>query len=233
MRANEALAAGLERIKERIAAAAEGAGREPGDVRLVVVSKEVDSDRVRQAVAAGATDIGENRAQELERKVAELADLPAQPRWHFIGTLQRNKVRTVAGTVSLIHSVDSVALGEAIAARASELGIEQDVLIQVNVAGEASKHGVDPEGAWGVVASLAERRGIRVRGLMTIAPAGPPAEARAAFAGLRELRDRLRSELGGGSLEELSMGMTADFEIAIEEGATIVRIGTAIFGDRP
>ncbi len=135
MKANEAVAAGLERIKERIAAAAEGAGRDPGGVRLVVVSKDVDSDRVRRAVAAGATDIGENRAQELERKIAELADLPAQPRWHFIGTLQRNKARTVAGTVSLIHSVDSVALGEAIAARAAELGIEQDVLIQVNVAG--------------------------------------------------------------------------------------------------
>lgn len=233
MRPDGTVAAGLRRIRERIDAAATGAGRNPGDVRLVVVSKDVGSDRVREAVDAGTIDIGENRAQELERKRSELEDLAPQPRWHFIGTLQRNKVRVVAGRVSLIHSVDSVALGEAIAARASELGVEQDVLIQVNVAGEPSKHGVAPEETWNVVASLADRPGIRVRGLMTIAPAGVAAETRAAFAGLRDLRDRLRGELGGDRLEELSMGMTSDFEIAIEEGATIVRIGTAIFGERP
>ena len=226
------VAVGLQRVRERIDAAAAGAGRNPGDIRLVVVSKDVGADRVREAVAAGAIDIGENRAQELERKRSGLDDLVPPPRWHFIGTLQRNKVRVVAGTVALIHSVDSVALGDMIAARASELGVDQDVLIQVNVSGEASKHGVAPEEAWSVVASLAERPGIRVRGLMTIAPASVAAEARAAFAGLRDLRDRLRGELGGDRLEELSMGMTSDFEIAIEEGATIVRIGTAIFGER-
>lgn len=233
MRADDAVAAGLDRVRQRIDAAARSAGRDPADVRLIVVTKDVDAEKVRSAVAAGATDIGENRAQELERKRAALADVSPKPRWHFIGTLQRNKVREVAGAVALIHSVDSVSLGEAIGGRAVEVGVDQDVLVQVNVSGERSKHGVPPEQAWGLVASLAGRPGVRVRGLMTIAPAGVASGARAAFAGLRDLRDRLRGELGGGDLEELSMGMTSDFEIAVEEGATMVRVGTAIFGERP
>jgi PLP dependent protein len=222
----------LREVRERIGEAAKSAGRDPSDVRLVVVTKDVDSERIREALEAGATDLGENRAQELVRKAEELADVSPSPRWHYIGTLQRNKVRLVAGLTEMIHSVDSVELGEAIAVRASGLGGEQDVLIEVNVSGEASKHGVDPADAWRLVASLAERPGIRLRGLMTIAPAGVAAAVRQTFAGLRELRDRLRGELGGDTLDELSMGMTSDFEVAVEEGATIVRVGTAIFGLR-
>lgn len=226
------LAERLGGVRERIAAAAARAGRDPAEVRLVVVTKDVSSGRVREALAAGATDLGENRAQELQRKIEELGDISPAPRWHFIGTLQRNKVRMVAGRTALIHSVDSVALGRAIADRAAASGAEQEILVEVNVSGEPSKHGVDPGDVWTTVASLADTPGLRLRGLMTIAPAGVPAAAREAFAGLRELRDRLRTELGGGSLEELSMGMTADFEAAVEEGATIVRVGTAIFGTR-
>ena len=222
----------LRAVRQRVAAAAVGAGRDPSEILLVVVTKEVDAGRIREAISAGAVDLGENRAQDLTRKMEELAGVSPAPRWHFIGTLQRNKVRLVAGRTVMIHSVDSVELGEAIARRASGLGLEQDALVEVNVSGEASKHGVDPADAWRVVASLSGVTGIRLRGLMTIAPAGLPAAARTAFARLRDLRDELRDELGGGSLEHLSMGMTSDFEVAIEEGATIVRIGTAIFGPR-
>lgn len=222
----------LAEVRARIDEAARRSGRDPSGVRLVVVTKDVSADRVREAVAAGATDLGENRAQELERKMDELAGIEPAPRWHFIGTLQRNKVRQVAGRVAMIHSIDSAELGRAVAERAAAAGETQDALLEVNVSGEVSKHGLAPAETWSVVASLAGVPGIRLRGLMTIAPAGVPSEARAAFRGLRELQDRLRSELGGGGLGELSMGMTGDFEAAVEEGATIVRIGTAVFGPR-
>jgi pyridoxal phosphate enzyme (YggS family) len=223
----------LALVRRRILEAALGSGRDPASVRLVAVTKGVAVERIREAIEAGAVDLGENRAQELVEKMEALSEAGPLHRWHFVGTLQRNKVKLVAGRVALIHSVDSIELGRAIAERATSYGAAQDALLEVNVWGEESKHGVSPEEAWGVVASLADVPGIRLRGLMTIAPAGAGIATRAAFAGLRELRDRLRGELGGGSLEELSMGMTSDFEIAIEEGATIVRIGTAIFGNRP
>ncbi len=222
----------LDEVRARIADAARGSGRDPVTVRLVVVTKEVPPDRIRMVLDAGATDLGENRARELATKLQALAGVSTDARWHFIGTLQRNKVKLVAGRVALIHSVDSAELGRTISDRAASEGVVQDVLVEVNVSGEASKHGVDPIGAWSLVASLAGLPGIRLKGLMTIAPVGSGVVSRAAFAGLRELRDRLRGELGGGSLEELSMGMTSDFEVAVEEGATIVRVGTAIFGPR-
>ncbi|MGH2786051.1 MAG: YggS family pyridoxal phosphate-dependent enzyme [Actinomycetota bacterium] len=222
----------LADVRERIAETALGCGRDPSSVRLVAVTTGVAAERVREAIDAGAVDLGENKAQELTEKMTALAEATPLPRWHFVGSLQRNKVKLVAGRVALIHSVDSEELGRAIGARAMSDGVVQDVLIEVNVWGEASKHGVAPERAWDLVASLAGVEGIALRGLMTIAPAGAGVAARAAFGGLRELRDQLRSELGGGSLAELSMGMTSDFEIAIEAGATIVRIGTAIFGAR-
>ena len=219
----------LVEVRARIAEAALGSGRDPGSVRLVVVTKEVSPETIRQAIDAGATELGENRAQDLDSKMESLGGSPL-PRWHFIGTLQRNKVKLVAGRVALIHSVDSAELGRAISDRAAAQGVLQDVLIEVNISGEPSKYGVAPEQAWGLVASLAGLPGVRLKGLMTIAPPGSGIASRAAFAGLRELRDRLRGELGGGSLDDLSMGMTSDFEVAIEEGATIVRVGTAIFG---
>lgn len=222
----------LDEVRARIAEAALGSGRDPSTVRLVVVTKEVPPERIREAIEAGATDLGENRAQELAAKMEALGGASPLHRWHFIGTLQRNKVRLVGGRVALIHSVDSAELGRTIAERAAADGAVQDLLVEINVSGEPSKHGVAPSEAWGLVASLAGLPGIRLKGLMTIAPPGPGIAARAAFAGLRELRDQLRGELGGGTLDELSMGMTSDFEVAIEEGATIVRVGTAIFGPR-
>jgi pyridoxal phosphate enzyme (YggS family) len=221
----------LDEVRARIVSAARDSGRDPSTMRLVVVTKEISPDRIRDAIDAGATDLGENRAQELVAKMEALAGSPVK-RWHFIGTLQRNKVKLVAGRVALIHSVDSAELGRAISGRAASEGVVQDVLVEVNVSGEPSKHGVDPGAAWSLVASLAGLPGIRLKGLMTIAPPGSGVASRAAFAGLRELREQLRGELGGGALDELSMGMTSDFEVAVEEGATIVRVGTAIFGPR-
>jgi len=226
------VAARLESVRRRIAAAAQRAGRAASDVRLVVVTKEVPASRVAEAIAAGAGDLGENRAQELVAKTAALGADAERVTWHFIGTLQRNKVRDVVGRVRLIHSVDSVALGRAIARRAEGMGQTQDVLLEVNVAGESSKHGLTPADASSTLAALASEPALAVRGLMTIAPEGDPGRARAAFAQLRELRDALAAEVGGTRVTELSMGMTSDFEPAIEEGATIVRIGSAIFGPR-
>jgi PLP dependent protein len=227
-----AIRGALETVRARIASAAERSGRAPGDVRLVVVTKDVGHDRVRDALEAGATDIGENRVQELVAKQDALRDVDPQPAWHFIGTLQRNKVRALAGRAVLIHSVDSIALGRAIAQHAAAAGASQDVLLEVNVSGEPSKHGLAPDAAAEVLDSLSGEPGLAVRGLMTIAPAGSTAVARETFRGLRELRDHLRTASTGSGLDELSMGMTSDFTEAIEEGATIVRIGTAIFGER-
>lgn len=226
--AGEEIAERLAAVRERIAHAAERAGRDPAEVLLVAVTKDVDPERILRAVAAGAADLGENRAQELVRKREALPDVPA--RWHFIGTLQRNKVRAVAGRVALIHSVDSVPLGESVARRAADSGSEQHVLVQVNVSGEGTKTGVDPAAAAEVVGALRAVPGLRVRGLTTIAPAEEPEAARASFRALRLLRDELAGRYA--EVRELSMGMTSDFEAAVEEGATIVRVGTAIFGPR-
>jgi pyridoxal phosphate enzyme (YggS family) len=221
----------LAEVRARIAEAARRAGRDEAEVRLVVVTKDVPPERVREALAEGACDLGENRAQEMLAKMAALADAAPAPRWHFIGVLQRNKVRLVVGRAALIHSVDSVALGRAVAARARAAGAVQEALLEVNVAGEPTKHGVAPAEVGEAARALAAEPGIALRGLMTIAPADDPAAARGAFRTLRSLRDELAAELPG--LVELSMGMSADFEAAIEEGATIVRVGTAIFGPRP
>jgi PLP dependent protein len=222
----------LARVRERIAAAAERSGRAASDVRLVVVTKEVPVDQIRVAIEAGARDLGENRVQEMLPKIDDLSWLEPAPRWHFVGTLQKNKVRSVAGHVALIHSIDSVALGEAVAKRAGTEGTTQDALLEINASGERSKHGLAPEAAEGALEALAGEKGLRIRGLMTIAPQGSLALARSAFETLRDLRDRLHPTIAGATLTELSMGMTDDFEPAIEEGATIVRIGTAIFGRR-
>ena len=220
----------LAAVRDRIAAAAERSGRRPADVRLVVVTKEVPVDQIRVAIEAGAGDVGENRVQELLPKMDELSWLVPGPRWHFIGTLQKNKVRSVAGRVALIHSIDSVALAQEVARRAAAAGAFQEALLEVNASGESSKHGLAPDDAEGALEALAGEKGLRLRGLMTIAPQGSLALARSTFETLRDLRDRLGKTIAGAALTELSMGMTDDFEPAIEEGATIVRIGTAIFG---
>ncbi|MFN2587422.1 MAG: YggS family pyridoxal phosphate-dependent enzyme [Actinomycetota bacterium] len=217
-----------ERVREHVAAAAARAGRDPSGVTIVAVSKTWPADVVARAAEAGVAVFGENRAQELKEKHAVLGSRVA---WHFVGPLQSNKVRAVVGVAELVHSVDRYGLGEAIARRARALGIVQDVLVEVNVGGEATKHGVEPAGAARLAEEVAALEGVSVTGLMTIPPrAGDPEETRRYFRDLAGLRDAVAASVP--EIRELSMGMSADYEQAIEEGATIVRVGEAIFGPR-
>ncbi|MCK5802035.1 MAG: YggS family pyridoxal phosphate-dependent enzyme [Lentisphaeria bacterium] len=219
----------LRRVTEQIGRAAENAGRQAADVRLVAVSKTVSEDAVREALALGQTAFGENRVQELERK-AEL--LPATVEWHMIGHLQANKARPVVTRAAWIHSIDSVKLMHRVGRIAEEEGVRPHVLVQVNITGEESKAGVAPDEAEAVVAAALSHPSLTCSGLMTMAPADlPTPQLREAFACLRNLRDRLET-LCGTPLPELSMGMSGDFAEAIAEGATLVRVGTAVFGAR-
>ncbi len=224
------IADGLARVQARIAAAARAAQRAPGDVRLVAVSKKMTTDDVRAALRAGQLDLGESYGQELRDKRQALAAEPVAPRWHFIGPLQANKVKYVAGHVALVHSVDSIELLDEFERR----GAPQDCLVQVNVAGEAQKRGVAPAALPALLDHFAMLKHVRCLGLMTVPPlAEAPEAARPHFAALRTLRDR---EAAHGrpnvDLRELSMGMSHDLEAAVAEGATLVRVGTAIFGSR-
>ena len=223
-----AIARRVSEVRSRIAAAASRARRPEDDVTLVAVSKTWSAADVVAAARAGVRDFGENRAQEFAAK-ARMVDVPVE--WHFVGTLQSNKVRHVVGGVCLIHSVNALDLARAIARRAVANGLEQDVLIEVNLSGEATKSGVAPAGALDLARAVDALPGIAVRGLMTI-PAFPetPEEARPAYRKLGALGAELRAELPGAA--HLSMGMTRDFEVAVEEGATLVRVGEAIFGPR-
>ena len=215
-------------VLDRIASAAVRADRSPDEVTLVAVAKTFPADVVATAIEAGITDIGENRAQELKEKVAVLGE---RARWHFVGHLQTNKVRNVIGRTHLVHSVDRFGVAEAIARRASALGMDQRVLIEVNVGKEASKHGVEPARAVALAREVESLDGVTVAGLMTIPPAAPdPEGSRVYFKDLATLRAELVASVPGAT--ELSMGMTRDFEVAVEEGATIVRVGEAIFGPR-
>jgi pyridoxal phosphate enzyme (YggS family) len=220
------LSARHREVCERIAAACGRAGRAAATVRLVAVSKRVPPEVVRQATAVGLRCFGENYVQEWQAKAAALADLDIT--WHFVGRLQRNKAAAIA-RAALVHSVaderGAAALDRAGAARATPV----PVLLQVNLAGEASKGGVSPDELPAALAAVRGFAWVRVEGLMTLPPALPPAETRPLFAALRDLRDRQQR---ADELRELSMGMSADFEVAIEEGATLIRIGTAIFGPR-
>jgi len=224
------IAAGLAEVRERMARAETAAGRPAGSVRLIAVSKKMPADDVRAAMAAGQRLFGENYGQELRDKRAALAAEPSPPTWHFIGPLQSNKVKYVAGQVALVHTIDSVALLEAFEAR----GVAQDCLVQVNVAGEAQKRGVAPADLPGLLDRFATAAHVRCAGLMLIPPfTDDPAAARPHFAALRALRDREADRSRPNvELRELSMGMSGDFELAIAEGATLVRVGTAIFGAR-
>lgn len=216
-------------IRARVDAACERAGRAPAEVTIVAVSKTHPAAAVREALAAGATDFGENYAQELVEKRAELRDATGV-RWHFIGRLQRNKAKLVAGQVALVHAVDTVELAQELAKRAA--GVLQPVLLSVNVAGEETKGGVSAAQAVALARGVSTTPGIRLDGLMTMPPpAEDPEASRPAFVALRTLRDQLADALGA-PLPVLSMGMSGDFEVAIACGATHVRIGTAIFGDR-
>jgi PLP dependent protein len=215
------------KVLREVTDAADVAGRDPADVTIVAVTKTVGVSEVRQAVAAGIHDFGENRAQEFTGKQG----LFPHERWHFIGTLQTNKVKQVVGRAELIHSIDSTGLLAAVDARAREAGVVQPVLLQVNVAREASKHGMEYEEAEEAVRGARDLPGIRVRGLMTMAPLGRPESVRWVFRECADWMGRLQSlHCDAVDLTELSMGMSNDFTVAIEEGATIVRVGRALFG---
>ena len=216
--------ANLERVRERIARAAERAGRQADDVLLVGVSKTVDVARIREALVAGLGTLGENRVQEARVKIAELGrPVP----WHLVGHLQTNKAKEAIELFDVIHSVDRLELARECDRRARARGRAVETLVEVNVAGEASKSGVAPDGLAPLLDAIASLAHVRVRGLMAIPPEGRDPEAcRPWFRALAKLGAQ-------HGLAELSMGMSGDFEVAIEEGATMVRIGTAIFGPRP
>ena len=227
----------LENVLKRIQNAAIRCGRAPDSIRLVAVTKTVPAHRIIEAVAAGANIFGENYVQEAREKILELSKLPVS--WHFIGTLQSNKAKYVVKLFDLIHSVDSVKLAMEIDKQARKISKIQKILIQINVAGEIQKSGIFPEQALDMLKDISSFENISVKGLMTMPPYFyNPEKVRPFFKQLRELRDRLQKEVvqldysGDILLDDLSMGMTGDFEVAIEEGATFVRIGTAIFGER-
>jgi len=214
------VAAGLAQVRGRIAAACARAGRDPGSVRLIAVSKTKPLELIREAVAAGQTRFAENYAQELREK----ADALPGVEWHFVGALQTNKAKMVVGRAALIHTCDRLALAQELSKRAKAAGVTQRVLLEVNVGREPQKAGVLPEEAAALLEQVRALQSLSCEGLMCIPPAeGDP---RGHFRSLRQLAGTL-------GLPELSMGMSADYESAIEEGATLVRVGTAIFGERP
>lgn len=218
-------------VKEALADAAKRAGRNPEDVNLVAVSKLHPASCIRELAQWGQVDFGENYVQESLGKQEELAGLDVT--WHFIGGLQSNKAKFVAGNFGLVHSVDSRKLAQALHKKATALGVVQDILLQVNIAGETQKSGVAVESLSELTDEVMEMHGLRLVGLMTMPPFfDEPERARPVFAKLRELKDALEQQVGI-ALPHLSMGMTGDFVPAVEEGATLVRIGTRIFGQRP
>ncbi len=225
--ASARVSAGVADVRRRVDAACARAGRDPGSVRLVAVSKGMSADAIRGAIAAGAREFGENYVQEATAKRDALADV-AGVTWHFIGRVQRNKAAAIA-TFDLVHSVADDRGAAALDAAARRRDTPLPVLVQVNVGGESSKAGIAPAELPRLVAAVRRLPALRLIGLMTLPPPLAPAAVRPLFAALRQLRDRQED---AETLRELSMGMSADFEVAIEEGATLVRIGTAIFGPR-
>ena len=218
----------LDQVRQRIRAACQRCGRSPSSVTLIGVTKGVPAERIHQALTLGLTDLGENRVQEAREKRARLG---AAARWHLIGHLQRNKARHAVELFDLIHSVDDAELTDELERQAAEQGRRLEVLIQVNISGEARKSGCPPEAAEVLARRIQRAPALVWRGLMTMAPfAEDPEAARPVFRRLRQLRDQLQERLGGPL--QLSMGMSQDFEVAIEEGADWVRVGTAIFGAR-
>ena len=226
------IAANLNAVRARIDAAARRAGRAPGEITLVAVSKTFGADHVRAAWAAGQQDFGENKVQEALQKISATSDIPV--RWHLIGHLQSNKARKAAAPFAAIHSIDSVDLLQRIDSAAAEAGAGPDILVQVDLAGEASKFGAPADEARRIVDAALACQAVRLCGLMVLPPWSEDQEAaRPWFARLRELRDEwIAAGVPRDALRHLSMGMSHDFEAAIEEGATMVRVGTAIFGRR-
>jgi PLP dependent protein len=223
----EIIKANVAEIRSRIAAACSRSGRAAGEVTLVGVSMTSPAAAVDQGVAAGITDIGENRVQEVRDKIGDVA---SSPRWHLIGHLQSNKAKDAVQLFDVIQTVDSSALAGRLDSAARAAGKRLEVLLQVNIAGEAQKSGIGVDEADRLAADTSKLANIELTGLMTMPPIGSPEESRRWFAALRELRDRLQKS--HPSVAKLSMGMSADFEVAIEEGSTMVRVGRAIFGSR-
>ena len=222
----------LEQVKERIRQAAESCGRDAGSVRLVAVSKTIPSGAVKEAIEAGVTILGENYVQEAREKFNALVQYPAS--WHFIGHLQSNKAKYAVRLFDLIHSVDSLKLARELDKQAKKVDKIQQILVQVNISAEDTKSGTSAAEAPGLIVEISRLENLSIKGLMTMPPYFyQPEKVKPFFAALRILRDQIKAQAPSNvSLEELSMGMTGDFEVAIEEGATLVRIGTAIFGER-
>jgi len=226
-----ALRARLNGVRDRIARAAGRAGRDPATIRLVAVSKTFSADHVRVAADAGQIDFGENKVQEAFDKMEQTAGLPV--RWHLIGHLQSNKAKKAASGFHAIHSIDSSGLVAKVDAAAAAAAHPVELLIQVDLAHEPTKHGAPLEVLDGILQQAQSSHAARLTGLMVLPPAGTPEQARPYFRRLRELRDELVARgTAAALLSELSMGMSVDFEVAIEEGATLVRVGSAIFGER-
>lgn len=222
------IADNLSTIKQQILDSALKAGRNPVEVSLIAVTKNVSAARANECIAAGIFDLGENRVQELQNKLPEVPEA----RWHLIGHLQTNKVKHIIGRVALVHSLDRWTLAEEIDKKSQAAGIVTPVLVQVNVAGEETKFGLELQEARDFVAEAAGLSGIAIQGLMTIAPfVTNPEEVRPVFRQLKGLAHDLQ-DIPGVRMDQLSMGMTNDYKVAIEEGATLIRIGTAIFGSR-
>ena len=223
----------LAQVKRCIIEAAKRAGRDPSGVRLLAVTKEQSDVTVAEGIQAGMTLLGENKVQEASSKIEALGRNGLE--WHFIGRLQKNKVKFIFDLFDLIHSVDSLALAEAIHKTAQKIGSYMPVLLQINISGEESKLGIDPLDLPQEIERVAKLEGVKIKGLMTIPPyTSDPENSRPYYARLRELRDTCSSlNIPRICLDELSMGMSNDYEVAIEEGATLVRVGTGLFGPRP
>ena len=220
-----------KRVKERVAEAAVKAGRDPSEITIVAVTKTHPAETVEEALAAGVTDVGENRVQEF---LSKEPGVTTRCRWHLIGHLQTNKVNKVVGKFSMIHSVDSLKLAEKLSGAGVRDGITTDILLEVNTSGEESKFGLETDSALELCSEIAKLPALNLRGLMTVGPwVEEAAVLRKAFVSLRRLGEKIEEEgINGISMEHLSMGMTDDFEIAIAEGSTIVRLGRVIFGAR-
>jgi pyridoxal phosphate enzyme (YggS family) len=222
----------LEKVKDRIKEAAKACDRNPESISLVAVSKTVSTDNVQKAIEAGVTILGENYVQEARDKIADLMDSPVS--WHFIGHLQSNKAKYAVKLFDLIHSVDSLKLARELNKQAQKNGKIQQILVQVNISREETKSGISIDETMNLVNDISRLENLSIRGLMTMPPFfNQPEKVRPYFAALRDLRDQIQQNPTPNlSMDELSMGMTGDFEVAIEQGATMVRVGTAIFGER-
>jgi len=223
----------FRQVKRRIIDAAKRVGRDPSDIRLLAVTKEQSDVIVAEGIQAGMTLFGENKVQEAMDKIEAIGRTGLE--WHFLGRLQKNKVKFVFDFFDLIHSVDSLSLAEAIHKKAQKIGFCMPILLQINISGEESKLGMDPLDLPKEIERVAKLEGVKIKGLMTIPPyTSDPENSRPYYARLRELRNTCsKLAVPGMELDELSMGMSNDYEVAIEEGATLVRVGTGLFGPRP